>query len=343
MGQFACFKVKSPCQRVTQPTPGLTGFPRFLDREFVAQYDVPSPKFVPPQVSSASVESVQDSVSAWFAAEQRPLPWRESGTSPWAVLLSEVMSQQTPVARVAPIWQRWLELWPTPADLAAAPTAQVLREWASLGYPRRALRLQECAATIVDRHGGQVPRLYDELVALPGIGDYTAAAVVAFAFGERSTVVDTNVRRVLARVFSGTQFPPPTFSAAERAFARAITPASDDDAAAWAASSMELGAVVCTARVAYCEVCPVADVCQWRLSGFPEDEHADVRVTQKFTGTDRQVRGKVMKVLRDAHGPVVRSRIDLVWPDKAQLDRCVASLIEDGLAEQDGEVLMLPS
>lgn len=289
-----------------------------------------------------SVEIIQERVGDWFTREMRPLPWRSEGTSPWAVLLSEVMSQQTPVARVAPIWARWLELWPTPADLAAAPTAQVLREWSSLGYPRRALRLQECAAVIAERHGGVVPHIYDELVALPGIGDYTASAVVAFAFGKRSTVVDTNVRRVLARALRGDALPPPTYSAAERAFARSITPASDVDAALWAASSMELGAVVCTARTAHCTQCPIMEHCSWRLSGFPADEHVGVRKTQKFAGTDRQVRGKVMKLLRDSHGPVLRSQIDLVWPDEQQLDRCVASLVEDGLAEQDGEVYRLP-
>lgn len=303
---------------------------------------MPASKYTPPNVDISVIEHVQDEVSQWFKREMRPLPWREPDTSPWAVLLSEVMSQQTPVARVAPIWERWLELWPTPADLAAAATSQVLREWASLGYPRRALRLQECARAITADHGGVVPQSYDELVALPGIGDYTAAAVMAFAYGNRSTVVDTNVRRVLARAFSGTQFPHPTYSAAERAFARAITPAENLAAAEWAASSMELGAVVCTARVAYCDACPIRNLCAWRLAGFPQDEHSEVRTTQKFVGTDRQVRGKIMKLLRDADGPVLRSRVDLVWPDKVQLERCLGSLIEDGLAEQNGEVLELP-
>ncbi len=303
----------------------------------------PSTGFVVPKVSSTVVDNVQREVGQWFLREQRPLPWRLAGTSAWAVLLSEVMSQQTPVARVEPIWRRWLELWPTPSDLADAPTAQVLREWASLGYPRRALRLQECAAVIRDVHGGQVPQLYDELVALPGIGDYTAAAVMAFAFGKRSTVIDTNVRRVVARVFAGTQFPTPSYTSAEKKFIARLTPASDTEAALWAASSMELGAVICTARVALCDQCPVAQWCAWRTAGFPQDEHAGVRKTQKFTGTDRQVRGKVMKVLRDAHGPVLGSAIDLVWPDRVQLERCVASLIEDGLVEQDGEVYSLPS
>ncbi|WP_313277789.1 A/G-specific adenine glycosylase [Timonella senegalensis] len=289
------------------------------------------------------ISKIQRLVGEWFQEHQRPLPWRDPQTSAWAVLLSEVMSQQTPVSRVEPIWRRWLDLWPTPADLAAAPTADVLREWASLGYPRRALRLADCARSIVEDHDGQVPRTYQELLALPGIGDYTAAAVVAFAYGERSTVVDTNVRRVLARAIDGDALAHPTYSAAERAFARKITPDDSGDAALWAAASMELGAVICTARVALCEQCPIRALCAWRAAGYPEDEHAHKRTTQKFTGTDRQVRGKVMKLLREAHGPVLGAQVDLVWPDAAQLERCVGSLIEDGLIEQDGEAYSLPA
>ncbi|WP_435299313.1 A/G-specific adenine glycosylase [Timonella sp. A28] len=312
---------------------------------FVPQYGVRGPVSHPvfSSVPSVQVAQVQRIVGQWFLAEQRPLPWRVSDTSPWAVLLSEVMSQQTPVSRVEPIWRRWLELWPEPADLAAASTAMVLREWASLGYPRRALRLQECARVVVDNHGGQVPDTYDELVRLPGIGDYTAAAILSFAYGKRATVVDTNIRRVSARVFLGQALPHPTYSSAEKAFARAITPESADDAVLWAEASMELGAIVCTARTALCDQCPVRELCAWRLSGFPQDEHAHKRNPQKFTGTDRQVRGKIMKLLREEHGPVIRPRIDLVWPDLSQLERCLGSLVEDGLVEQDGEAYSLPN
>ncbi|WP_171104471.1 A/G-specific adenine glycosylase, partial [Promicromonospora citrea] len=197
----------------------------------------------------------------WFEGAARDLPWRAADRTPYGVLVSEVMLQQTPVVRVEPAWHAWMEQWPTPADLAAAPTAEVLRAWGRLGYPRRALRLQECARAVVERHGGVVPGTEEELRALPGIGEYTAAAVVAFAFGRRSVVVDTNVRRVLARTVGGVALPAPSYTAAERAQATAVAPESDADAARWAAASMELGALVCTARAPRCGACPVADLC----------------------------------------------------------------------------------
>ena len=139
----------------------------------------------------------------WFHRTARPLPWREPGTSPWAILLSEIMSQQTPVARVEPLWRQWTERWPTPADLADAPVDEVLRAWANLGYPRRALRLRDCARAIVERHDGVVPSDVAELLALPGVGGYPARAVAAFAFGSVVPVVDTNVRRVQRRIVQG--------------------------------------------------------------------------------------------------------------------------------------------
>lgn len=286
---------------------------------------------------------VRDAVGHWFATTARDLPWRAEDRTAWGVLVSEVMLQQTPVVRVEPVWREWLERWPTPADLAAAPTADVLRAWGRLGYPRRALRLQECARAVVERHGGEVPHGEDALRALPGVGEYTAAAVTAFAHGRRAVVVDTNVRRVLARVFAGRALPAPSYTAAERALATAVAPADDEGATRWAAASMELGALVCTARAPRCGACPVQDRCAWRAAGRPADEHAARRRTQAWTGTDRQVRGRVMAVLRDAAGPVPRDLVAAAWHDPAQLDRCVASLVEDGLVEQDGEALRLPA
>ncbi|MGP7959605.1 A/G-specific adenine glycosylase [Sanguibacter sp. A247] len=278
----------------------------------------------------------------WFARAARPLPWRAADRTPWGVLVSEVMSQQTPVARVEPSWLAWLERWPTPADLATADAADVLRMWGTLGYPRRALRLQECARDIVGRHGGTVPSSYEDLLALPGIGPYTAGAVVAFAFGRRAVVLDTNVRRVLARAVAGTALPHPQQTAGEVRLAAEILPDDDASAAAWSAASMELGALVCTARVPRCGQCPVADLCAWRLAGFPPDEHAGRRRTQAWEGTDRQCRGRVMGVLREASGPVPRAGLATLWPDAAQLDRCLATLIEDHLAEESPEGLHLP-
>ncbi|WP_372402990.1 A/G-specific adenine glycosylase [Sanguibacter suaedae] len=289
------------------------------------------------------VDELRSVTGEWFARTARPLPWRAADRTPWGVLVSEVMSQQTPVARVAPVWVEWMERWPDAAALAAAPTADVLRAWGSLGYPRRALRLQECARVVAEQHGGVVPEDEADLLALPGVGTYTAAAVVAFAFGRRSVVLDTNVRRVLARTVSGVALPAPSPTAAEAALAAAAAPEDDDAAALWAASSMELGAVVCTARAPRCDACPVAGLCAWRLAGYPDDEHASRRRSQGWAGTDRQVRGRVMGALRAADGHVPRARVLDLWPDRAQLDRCVASLVEDGLVEQTDDAYHLPA
>ncbi|MDM7830351.1 A/G-specific adenine glycosylase [Cellulomonas sp. MW9] len=270
-------------------------------------------------------------VVAWFEESARDLPWRAADRSPWGVLVSEVMLQQTPVVRVEPAWRAWMAAWPTPADLAAASTADVLRAWDRLGYPRRALRLQECARAIVARHGGRVPDDEEALLALPGIGAYTAAAVRAFAFGRRSVVLDTNVRRVLARVVAGAALPAPSLTAGEVRDAAALVPADDVAAARWAAASMELGALVCTARSPRCEVCPVASSCAWLARGRPADDHPGRRRTQAWAGTDRQVRGRIMALLRDALHPVPLHAVDAVWPDAAQRTRCLESLEADGL------------
>lgn len=290
----------------------------------------------PDSVDPALVAELQDTLGDWFRRTARPLPWRSPDCTPWGVLVSEVMSQQTPVARVAPVWLEWMGRWPTPEAFAAAPTSDVLRAWGRLGYPRRALRLQECAKAVVERHGGKVPDDEALLLALPGVGAYTAAAVMAFAFGRRSVVVDTNVRRVLARTLGGDALPMPALTAAETARAARVAPIADDEASLWAASSMELGAVVCTARAPACEACPVSRLCAWRAAGYPPDEHAPRRRTQAWKGTDRQARGTVMGALRAADGPVPRTVLDDLWPDAAQLGRCLASLVEDGLVEQCG-------
>lgn len=277
--------------------------------------------------------ALHDAVLPWFEAHARDLPWRAADRTPWGVLVSEVMLQQTPVVRVEPVWRAWVSRWPTPADLAAAPTADVLRAWDRLGYPRRALRLQECARAIVDRHDGTVPGSEAELLALPGVGPYTAAAVRAFAFGRRSVVLDTNVRRVLARSVAGQALPAPAQTVAETRLADALVPPDDATAARWSAATMELGALVCTARSPRCAACPVAQLCAWRAAGHPDDPHAARRRTQAWAGTDRQVRGRVMSLLRDALGPVPADAVAATWPDAAQLARCLDALVADGLVE----------
>ena len=273
-------------------------------------------------------------IIAWFEANARELPWRAPERTAWGVLVSEVMLQQTPVVRVLPCWVAWMDRWPTPADVAAASPADVLRAWGTLGYPRRALRLHACARELSARHGGVVPSDEAGLLALPGVGAYTAAAVAAFAFGRSAVVLDTNVRRVLARAVSARALPAPHQSAAEVRLAASIVPAGPAAASQWAAASMELGALICTARAPRCDACPVADVCAWLLAGKPADPDASRRRTQRWAGTDRQARGRVMALLRSASEPVAFDAVAALWPDRAQLDRALAGLVADGLVEE---------
>lgn len=281
-------------------------------------------------------------VLPWYAEQQRDLPWRRPDRSPWGVLVSEVMLQQTPVARVLPVWERWMELWPAPADLAAASPGDAVREWGRLGYPRRALRLHAAATAIRDLHGGAVPDAEETLRTLPGVGDYTAAAVAAFAFGRRATVVDTNVRRVHARAVTGAALPEPSLTRAEVALATSLLPDDDAEAAVWHVAVMELGALVCTARAPRCGACPVATVCAWRLAGSPAHD-GPPRRGQRWEGTDRQCRGRMVQLLREAPGPVEGERLRAVWPDEAQRDRCLDALVADGLVEPlEGDRYRLP-
>ncbi len=273
-------------------------------------------------------------VLSWFAEARRPLPWRAPGRTPWGVLVSEVMLQQTPVSRVAPVWRAWQTRWPGAADLAAAGTDEVLRAWGGLGYPRRALRLQECAAVVVREHDGVLPTEEATLLTLPGVGAYTAAAVLAFAHGRRSVVLDTNVRRVLARALDGAALPPPHLAAAEQRRAAALVPAEDAQAAAWNAAVMELGALVCTARNPRCVQCPIAERCAWLAAGSPPDVHAAVRRRQAWAGTDRQARGRVMALLRESVGPVSVAAVTAAWPEDAQRHRVLAGLLADGLLDE---------
>ena len=278
----------------------------------------------------------------WYDEHARDLPWRHSTASPWAVLVSEFMLQQTPVARVLPVYEQWLERWPTPADLAGATTGDAVRAWGRLGYPRRALRLHAAATAIVAGHGGEVPSSYDDLLALPGVGDYTAAAVASFAFGRRHVVLDTNVRRVLARAVSGVEFPARSVTRAERDLATAVLPEDGPTAASWAVATMELGATVCVAANPRCASCPVTDLCAWRRAGYPAYD-GPARVGQTYDGTDRQCRGRLLAVLRDSEGPVHRSRLDEAWPLDEQRGRCLAWLVADGLvARVAADVYALP-
>lgn len=281
------------------------------------------------------------SLTSWYDRHARDLPWRAPDRTPWGVLVSEIMLQQTPVLRVLPAWHAWLDRWPTPARLAADTPADAIRAWGRLGYPRRALRLHSAATIITERHGGDVPRSYDALRALPGVGDYTAAAVAAFAFGERRAVLDTNVRRVLARAVTGAASPPASPTAAERALAESMLPGDGPAAALWSVAAMELGALVCTARSPGCAACPLAGGCAWQAAGYPGDG-APSRRAQPWEGTDRQARGRLMAALREADGPVTRIQLDQLWPDAAQRERALSGLVSDGLVEATGAGYRLP-
>ena len=268
----------------------------------------------------------------WYAAHARDLPWRRRDASPGGVFVSEVMLQQTPVSRVEPIWHAWMQRWPTPSTLAGAATGEAVRAWGRLGYPRRALRLHAAAVAIRDQHDGQVPSSEAELLALPGVGAYTAAAVAAFAFGHRTTVVDTNVRRVLARTVSGRQHPAPSLTRAELDLAAALVPEEAATAARWSVAVMELGALVCTARTPACADCPVARLCAWQRAGRPAYE-GPPRRGQTWHGTDRQARGALMAVLRESPSPVTRASLRAAVPDDVRRERCLDSLVSDGLVE----------
>jgi A/G-specific adenine glycosylase len=279
---------------------------------------------------------LRDRLLAWYDVHARDLPWREPSASPWAVMVSEFMLQQTPVARVLPVYEQWLTAWPTPADLAATSPGDAVRAWGRLGYPRRALRLHAAATAIVAQHDGTVPSEYDDLIALPGVGDYTAAAIASFAFRRRHVVLDTNVRRVLTRTLRGAEFPATAVTRAERDLAAGLLPDDGPTAAAWAVATMELGATVCVAASPRCAGCPVADLCAWRAAGYPAYD-GPARRGQAYDGTDRQCRGRLLGVLRDSDGPVHRSALDAVWAVDEQRDRCLQWLVDDGLVARVGE------
>jgi len=277
-----------------------------------------------------------DPILEWYGAHARDLPWRRPTASAWSVLVSEFMLQQTPVVRVLPVHEAWLERWPSPGDLAAEASGEAVRAWGRLGYPRRALRLHAAAGAIVADHGGVVPDSYDALRALPGVGDYTAAAVAAFAYRQRQVVLDTNVRRVLGRAVSGSEFPARSVTKAERAVAESLLPDDAPTAATWSVAVMELGALVCAADRPRCPACPVVDSCAWHAAGRPAYD-GPPRPVQTYAGTDRQCRGRLLAVLRDAPGSVPKDRLDAAWDVAGQRERCLASLLDDGLVVVAGE------
>lgn len=282
------------------------------------------------------MSSLHDPILAWYDEHARDLPWREPSASAWSVMVSEFMLQQTPVARVLPVHAAWLERWPTPAGLAAETTGEAVRAWGRLGYPRRALRLHAAAGVVATQHGGLVPDDYAVLRSLPGVGDYTAAAIASFAYGRRHVVLDTNVRRVLARVVGGAELPATSVTRGEREQAGGLLPDDAPTAATWSVAVMELGALVCTASNPRCSGCPVSEQCAWLAAGQPAYD-GPPRRAQTWAGTDRQCRGRLLALLRESDGPVSQARLDAAWSEESQRVRCLAGLVEDGLAVRRGE------
>ena len=276
---------------------------------------------------------------------------RAADVSDWGTLVFEIMSQQTPIARVQPIWLHWMERWPTPADVAAASSADIIVAWANLGYPSRALRLKACAAAIVEKHGGEVPLSLKDLTLLPGVGTYTASALLAFRHGIRVPVLDTNVRRVLVRFLDGREFPPHTTpSKAETKRADELLPEDGHRAAEVSLALMEFGALVCTQLSPSCDECPISNNCAWALAGFPKDEKRPT--PQPYAGTDRQARGRIMKALRTAHfegtdGLTKRRVLDAAridGGDRYQPTRVYRALLKDGMIvyNEDTKRVTLP-
>lgn len=311
--------------------------------------------------SARDIDLLHDRINQWYLQHARDLPWRTGANTSWEVMVSEFMLQQTPVKRVLPVWETWLERWPTPADLAAEEPGEAVRAWGRLGYPRRAQRLHAAAVAVLERHGGKVPASYEELLALPGVGSYTAAAISVFAFGRRATVIDTNIRRVHARLISGKALPSKALTAAETRLAEALMPEDLTESNLWNVSVMELGALICTAKSPSCEQCPVLDRCAWVAAGKPEADYQPKG--QAWAGTDRQLRGAMLAVLRAASGgispelltsggkkpdfaypaelaPAVRALAALNSPSE-QIDRCYAGLLADGLAQEKAGLVSL--
>ena len=282
------------------------------------------------------MSSLHQPVLAWYKKNKRDLPWRN--TDAWGVLVSEIMLQQTPVARVLPIYIEWMKRWPTPAALAAATPAQIITAWGRLGYPRRALRLHESAKVISTQYKGRIPDTQSELRELPGIGDYTSAAIIAFAFEGRSLVLDINIRRVFARVIDGVEVPTAAPTKSERQEREELIPSKNPHV--WAAATMELGALICTAKNPKCGQCPLADQCTWRSLDYPLSNQP--KRTQSWHGTDRQCRGVIVQALRE-NPSLAKKEIMQLWDVPSQVEKALLTLLEDGLlVEQKGQRFSLP-
>jgi A/G-specific adenine glycosylase len=277
-------------------------------------------------------------VLAWGGEGIRELPWRDTRNR-WHVLVSEVMLQQTQADRVVPKYVEFIGRYPTPRACADAPLGELLAMWQGLGFPRRCRNLHAAAGEIVARHGGDVPGDHAALLALPGVGDYTARAVLAFADGAAIGVVDTNVSRVFSR-----QLNRPLGRRDATTIADATVPA--DRAWEWNQLLMDLGARVCTARSPRCESCPVFGTCAWRREGgddpAPHSFHTS-KPQGRFDGSDRQARGRLMKaVVTQPVERIAAAALMGLAHDASRADRLIDDLLREGLLAEGNGRLVLP-
>lgn len=276
----------------------------------------------------------------WYRANGRhSLPWRLT-RDPYAVLVSEVMLQQTQVDRVLPYYAAWLERWPNFAALATAPASEVIRAWRGLGYNRRALNLHRLAVAVAEQHGGGLPTEAATLLSLPGIGDYTAAAVRCFARGERVRVADTNIARVVARSLLGAATPRDLPPATMREALDSLLPSRNSRHHNLAL--MDLGALICSARQPRCDACPLSTTCAWRAAGAPAGAAAS-RPTPRFESTARYARGRIIDALREA--PATEVELTAILPEShhPRVPAYLASLQREGLIQDVGGLWHLPN
>jgi A/G-specific adenine glycosylase len=270
---------------------------------------------------------MQRAVINWYKKNKRDLPWRK--TTPWGVLLSEYMLQQTPVSRALPIWNEWIKRWPTPRHLSKAKRSDVIKAWGSLGYPTRALRLHQAATNIATDYKNKVPDTLENLRKLPGIGEYTAAAIYSFAFNKRALVLDINIRRLFIRAIDGKEHPPLHITNSEREAREKLIP---KDAALFAAATMELGALICTSKNPKCDQCPIKNKCEWRKQNYPRSPIK--KKTQTWHGTNRQCRGTILKHLR-TNQFATHSELSKLWKKKSQFEESLTALINEGFIEKE--------
>ncbi|HLZ63481.1 MAG TPA: A/G-specific adenine glycosylase [Ktedonosporobacter sp.] len=321
------------------------------------------PSSLPAQFARDLAPQVHALLLNWYELEQRDLPWR-STSDPYAILVSEMMLQQTQVDRVLPKYQQFLSAFPTLADLAAAPTAEVITVWVPLGYNTRAVRLQSIARQVMTEYDGRIPDTIDELLKLKGIGRYTAGAIACFAYHKQVATVDTNIRRVLHRIFLGLEHPEPKVNDAQMLIlAEQVLP--PDHAYSWNQALMDLGATICTSNNPHCPTCSLQEACQAytemsQHSLFPSGvvlrqlrkvaEKKKTYQSQPFTSTNRYFRGRIVDLLRTLPAnqrmslPELGKKIkpDFSEEDHAWLQKLVVGLVRDGLLDAAEDGVRLP-